>query len=71
MTIDKLELLEQVNSNWAPTNTIAKRIKANWHVVFGLLCILYKEDYVEYQEVQLSGKRKTMLWRRLVEVKEQ
>ena len=64
MAIDKLELLEQVGDRWEPTNTIAKRVRANWHIVFGLLCILYKDNYIEYQEVQLGGKRKATLWRK-------
>lgn len=64
MTVDKLDVLEQVNDNWTPTNTVAKRIKTGWHVTFGLLCILYKQGYVDLQEIQLSGKRKTYLWRK-------
>lgn len=64
MAIDKLELLEQVDDNWQPTNTIAKRMKANWHVVFGMLCLLYKDDHVDMQEIRFTGRRKTMLWRK-------
>ena len=62
--IDKLDLLEQVGDVWVTTNTIAKKIKTNWHVTFGLLCILYKDGYVENQEVKMTGVRKTLLWRK-------
>lgn len=64
MAIDKLELLEQLNDSWQPTNTIAKKLKANWHVVFGMLCMLYADGYLENQEIRFTGNRKTMLWRK-------
>lgn len=64
MAIDKLDLLEQVGDKWVPTNTIAKSVKGNWHVIFGLLCILYRDGYVDMQEVRMSGTRNTILWRK-------
>lgn len=64
MAIDKLDLLEQVGDTWVTTNTIAKRVRTNWHIIFGLLCILYKDDYLELQEVRMTGTRKTFLWRK-------
>lgn len=63
MGLDKLEILEQLNDSWQPTNTVAKKMKANWHVVFGYLCILYKDGHVDLQEIRFTGRRKTMLWR--------
>lgn len=64
MAVDKLELLEQLNEHWQPTNTIAKKLSSNWHIIFGLLCMLYKDGYVDSQEIRFTGGRKTMLWRK-------
>ena len=62
--MDKLDLLDLLTDKWTPTNTMAKRAGGNWHTTFGLLCILYKQGYIDLQEVQMSGKMKSMLWRK-------